>query len=392
MQDTTKQIAIVAVGYNRLGAVARLTKSLLAAHYDRKVDLWFSFDHSDVQGELVRFADDVVWTHGEKYVRAFGQRQGLRQHVLSCGDLTESYDAVVVLEDDLEVSPHFFGYVMQALDAYGSDPCVAGISLYKHLFHPGVNRPFEPENNGADVFAMQFAMSWGQCWTKGMWRGFREWYAGNSAKDLAEGGLLPGYVARWNEKSWLKYYMRYIVETDKYFIYPQVSLTTNSSAAGEHRDSACDDYQVPLLRGAKDFAMPPLDSLVRYDVFFERQDLASAYLEGLGGSAVFDLYGSRPDCGGGDYLISTAVRPLKIVDELAMSSRPIETNLYDPVPGTGIRVYDAHCPAESVPFKGRDIRLARYDVRGIHWKRLLRLGWNGFSSAVKTRLKGIRRG
>lgn len=391
-ETTNKHLAIVIVAYNRLSAVARLMDSLLSAVYERNVDLWFSFDYSDLQPKLIRYAESVEWAYGEKRIRAFNERQGLRQHVLSCGNLTEFYDAVIVLEDDLEVSPYFFSYVSQTLDAYGFDSRIAGISLYKHCFHPGVNRPFEPENNGADVFAMQFAMSWGQCWTKEMWMGFRAWYEENEFVDLASDDRIPRYVSRWNEKSWLKYYMRYIVDTDKYFIYPYVSLTTNSSEAGEHRDSSCNDYQVALLRGNKAYVMPPLDSLVRYDVFFERQNLKSSYLDRYEGDIVFDLYGDRQNCSEYDYVISTAARPLKIVDELSMRCRPIEANCYHPIPGKDIRVYDVSCDAEIVPFEHQDIRQTKYDVKGIHWKRLLGLGLNGLFSAVKSRLNGAKRG
>lgn len=385
-------LSIVVVGYNRLDAVKNLTDSLLAAEYERDVDLWFSFDRSDLQDELVRYADDVVWPYGEKHVRAFNERQGLRQHVLSCGDLTERYDAVIVFEDDLEVSPCFFGYVLQALAAYGDDSRVAGISLYKHCFHPGANRPFEPEDNGADVFAMQFAMSWGQCWTKTMWEGFRAWYSENSCKDLALGDLLPRYVTRWNEKSWLKYYMRYIVETNKYFIYPNTSLTTNSSEAGEHRDSSCNDYMVPLLRGERKYSMPSLDSLVKYDVFFERQGFESPYIDGYVGKVLLDLYGERHGFGDCDYLVSTATRPFKVVDEFLLRCRPVEANCYHPMPGHDIRVYDVHCEANAIPFKYKRLRETRYDVKGVHWKGLLNLGLDGLLVAIKTRLDGIKRG
>lgn len=143
--------------------------------------------------------------------------------------MTEYYDAVVVLEDDLMVSKYYYTYVKQALAFYCDDCKIAGISLYKHQTHPGVYRPFEPVNNGYDVYMQQFAMSWGQCWSNTMWKKFKNWYLENEQKDLTEGNVLPQYIANWNKQSWLKYYMRYIVEKDKYFVYPYFSLSTNAS-------------------------------------------------------------------------------------------------------------------------------------------------------------------
>ena len=154
--------AIVAVGYNRPDSIEQLLKSLLNANYaGDQVDLVVSLDKGQRQQEIVTVAEKMSWPHGEKIVRAFPERQGLRAHIIQCGDLTEKYDAVVVLEDDLMVAPHFYSYVKQTVDRYVDDDRIAGISLYKHQTHPGVNRPFEPANNGYDVYMQQFAMSWG---------------------------------------------------------------------------------------------------------------------------------------------------------------------------------------------------------------------------------------
>ncbi len=51
---------------------------------------------------------------------------------LQCGDLTEKYDAVVVLEDDLVVAEGFMQYVVAAVEAYKNNDEIAGISLYTH--------------------------------------------------------------------------------------------------------------------------------------------------------------------------------------------------------------------------------------------------------------------
>ena len=58
---------------------------------------------------------------------------------------------------------------------------------------------------------------------------------------------IPEYLNGWPESSWLKYHTRYCIETDRYFVYPYVSLSTNFSDAGEHADVTVNDHQVELM-------------------------------------------------------------------------------------------------------------------------------------------------
>ena len=125
------KIAIVAVGYNRPDSMNDLLKSIVKADYDSdRVDLIVSIDKGERQSEVISVAEQISWSFGEKIIRAFSERQGLRNHIIQCGDLTEKYDAVVVLEDDLLVSRYFYSYVKQTLKFYQNDPNIAGISLY----------------------------------------------------------------------------------------------------------------------------------------------------------------------------------------------------------------------------------------------------------------------
>ncbi len=379
-------IALVAVGYNRPDSIEQLLQSLLRAEYGNdRVDLVISLDKGQRQQEIVSVAEEFQWTHGEKVIRAFSERQGLRPHIIQCGDLTEKYDAVVVLEDDLMVAPHFYSYVKQTVERYANDERIAGISLYRHQTHPGIYRPFEPAHNGYDVYMQQFAMSWGQCWTRRMWKGFREWYTNNEDKDLSEGEILPSYVSHWNKQSWLKYYMRYIVENDKYFIYPYFSLTTNASDVGEHCRIPNNDFQVSLEEGDLQYRFPEFEGAVRYDVFFERVGL-EVFPE-LEGKKLLDLNGGRINYEDADYLVSTRSLPYKAVKSIQLRYRPIEMNCVMPSDGEGVFVYDLKTTA-AAPKINQDI-LTRYDVRSLHWKKTLHVGWSGFIDAI---LNKIQRG
>lgn len=378
------KVAVVAVGYNRPDSMEKLLLSIIDADYEKdEVDLIVSIDKGERQDEIVHVAEKLKWEYGKKNIRKFSERQGLREHIIQCGDLTEIYDAIIVLEDDLVVSKWYYSYVKQMIYAYKDDSRIAGISLYKHQIHPGVCRPFEPVNNGYDVFFMQFAMSWGQCWTRSMWRNFKAWYEKNKEADLSVGNILPKYIANWNQQSWLKYYMRYIVETNRYFVYPYFALSTNASDVGEHCRIPNNDYQIALLQGKLIYRIPSFEETIKYDIFFERQEIDP--IPEIKGRKILDLYGSRSVYENANYIISTSSLPYKVVMSFQLKYRPIEMNVLNPSEGQGGYVYDVSEP-QNKKLVNTDI-ITRYDVRAIHWKKLLHLGWNGFREAVRERLK-----
>ena len=127
------KFAIVVVGYNRPFGLKRLILSLKEADYlSDKVDLVISIDKGKKQQEIIDICEKIKWDFGEKHIRSFNENLGLRKHIIKCGDLTNLYDAVVVLEDDITVSKYFYNYVKQAIERYKNNEKIAGISLYKH--------------------------------------------------------------------------------------------------------------------------------------------------------------------------------------------------------------------------------------------------------------------
>lgn len=48
-------------------------------------------------------------------------------------------------------------------------------------------------------------------------------------KSFKDDATLPQNLFTWSEKSWLKFHDRYCIETNRYFVYPYVSLSTNYS-------------------------------------------------------------------------------------------------------------------------------------------------------------------
>ena len=378
-------IAIVTVGYNRKDSLQRLLFSLNDAEYlDDSVDLIISLDKSNKETEIIEMVNSFCWNFGSKRVRTFPIRQGLKSHILQCGDLTKDYDAVIVLEDDLIVSKGFYSYVKQCVDFYADDDRIAGISLYSFQLVPGCLRPFVPSYSGYDVFFMSFAQSWGQCWTRKMWMNFKSWYLAQS-NSLTSDGVIPDFIANWDDKSWLKYYMKYTAERGLYFVYPYVSLTTNFTESGVHNSLANSHFQVPLLNNAIEYRFPPKGKEIMYDSFMERVFTDAYSFPNLSGKVIIDLYGMKTSFGNSDYLISTKNRPFYVVQQLGLCLRPQEENIIRWCQGKGIYVYDLKRSCKKNRSFDSSV-LMKYDFRAFSWKKSLNYTLSEFASAVKRKI------
>lgn len=332
--------AVVVVGYNRVAGMLRLLDSLEQAQYgDEKLTLIISLDNcGDSAPEEA--AKAFVWSHGEKIVRTFPERQGLRNHILSCGDFLKEYDAIAVLEDDLLVSPAYYQYMKQAVEFYKGCKDIAGISLYSHKMNVNVDLPFMPQSGGADVFFMQFAQSWGQIWMKDQWQEFRLWYEENKEEPV-EGKNVPEFVSNWPKTSWLKYHIKYCIDQNKYFVYPYDSLTTCFSDAGEHSKQTNTVYQVPMAGKSKEtyhFEKLASDS-VRYDAFFERQGLGG--ILGISEDELCtDFYGAKGNREGKRYWLTREAKNYQMIRNFDLCMRPQECNVIYGITGNSVYLYD----------------------------------------------------
>lgn len=242
--------AIVVVAYNRPESLKRLLVSLSKALYKSDVTLIISIDFCALENSNVNaVANNFTWEFGDKIVLNNKTNLGLRKHVIKCGDLTSDYDTIIMLEDDLIVSPYFYQYAQESVSFYSDDENIGGISLYCHQVNVNCKKRFEPLADGYDVFWLMFASSWGQIWTSNQWLQFKSWYLDKTqAKDFS---LLSDYINKWPESSWLKYFNLYLLQKNKYFIYPRCSYSTNFSDVGTNVKKSDTTYMVNLVVGEK---------------------------------------------------------------------------------------------------------------------------------------------
>ena len=147
---------IIVIAYNRPDSLHRLLNSLRQAEYPPNVPLIISIDARGENGRVVHnIAQQFEWTAGEKRVIVRKRPLGLTGHVFACGDLSQEVGPIILLEDDLIVSPMFYHYAVQTLNEFSDDDRIAGVSLNTLWFNGITHTPFVPTLDDADIFFMQ---------------------------------------------------------------------------------------------------------------------------------------------------------------------------------------------------------------------------------------------
>lgn len=261
--------AIVVVTYNREMSLVRLLSSISSANINSSsVDLVISIDGgADNNENIYEIASGYRWAAGNKQIIRHDHYLGLRNHILSCGDLTAEYGSIILLEDDLYVHPDFYSYATGALAFYEKDDHISQVALYSYNLNTNVVLPFVPLKNNFDTYFMKFPCSWGQCWTNKQWKGFRRWY--DDGQEILPEDSLPYAVKLWPETSWLKYFAKYNEENDKYVVYPYSALTTNYNDEGIHNKSGHYIYQSFLSYHIGSYKLAHFREGLKYDTFFE---------------------------------------------------------------------------------------------------------------------------
>lgn len=360
------KVAIVAVAYNRINSLSRLLSSLEKAYYEKddKITLIISVDKSNTD-EVEIYADKYNWDYGPKIVDKHKHNLGLRPHMMSLGKWFNDFDALIILEDDIVVSPNFYSYSLKTIEKYHSCSDIAGISLYSFATNYHTGNPFSPLKNEFDVYFMNCAMSWGEIWMKESWLKFYEWYLYN--QDFNYTQTLPRSICSWNNKSWLKYHTRYCIEQNKYFVHPYISLSTNFSDAGEHADGNANTiYQVPLQFGRKNEYILPNFGIEGsyYDGFFENKSIYNI-IELNENDLCIDLNGEWNNRLNKRFWITTKKYNYKILRSYGLNYKPIELNiLYNNI-GNDIFLYDTTITEKNILKKNKKDLLYLYNINGI---------------------------
>lgn len=379
-------IAIVIPCYKRIETLNTLCSDLLRADYGGDdVSLVFSIDYA-VGSRVPDFAESFKWPYGEKIVIKHKKNIGLRANILSCGDLTQKYDAVIIIEDDLEVMPSFYQFAKKAAIFYENDDRIAGISIYQYFLEEMSLNYFCPIDNGSDIYFVKWASSWGQLWTNRQWSSFRTWLS--SHEDISSIGI-PSTVKGWSN-SWKKYYIAYLTDTNRYFVFPNKSFVYNgNNDGGTH--SVLTNFVIsstPLVTHKKSsFKFLPLESTkYKYDAFFQLEsrviEINSEEYE-----IDFDLFGHK-ECFLSPFVItSKRCKKDSIIYSFDAGMLPLELNIFNLRKGNVfflVKVEDIVQKAEIPCVSYAPIRKT---IR--NWRQLLPLGFRSLINDIKTSFKYI---
>ena len=371
--------AIVAVGYNRPDGMKRLLDSIGRATYHcDEVPLIISIDESNRSNEVEAVAKAFEWNHGTKEIRRFPERQGLRKHIVQCGDLSEKYGAVIILEDDLIVSEDFYSYVCAAHEKYGEENEVCGVSLYSYSCNVFTHYVFTPLPSLNDVYLGAMVVTWGQSWNARQWKNFKEWYFEHEEKLPAMNPNIPQDISSWT-RSWGRYFASFIAEKHLYYVYPYRARTTCFSDFGEHNNVTMPVtfVQVPLMRGCpNEYHLGAVSELPRYDSFYERVLSKEEMICGVPGNEIcMDLSNMKTIAGGKRYVVTNAILPYKEMGSYALTLRPASLNVTENIPGSQLHMYDLAGGNDLIRkwngkrphYKADHLRI-RYEFHDVSWR------------------------
>lgn len=328
--------AVIIPAFRRDKSLSRLLTTINEAHYSEKnIELIISLDYGAT--DLVKeTANSFTFKHGRVHVIEHGKKLGLKDHIIKCADFSLEYGSAIVLEEDLIVSPGFYQFAQNALNFYRNEDSVAGVALYSQRFNETAQLPFEPIQSDYSVYFMKLVCSWGQAWTATQWKDFKEWYSGIDSRNFnfEEINDLPENIKKWSNSSWKKFFNTYLLNKEKYFLYPYSSFSTHSGdEEGEHITDFGNLFQVPLSYTSSENQNNRFPEFknhsIKYDLHMEASgEFVNSFLKLDSNNIAVDFYGSknRKQLCNSDYVLSSK-KYKKPIRSFPLQFKPLELNM-----------------------------------------------------------------
>ncbi|KAF8115944.1 hypothetical protein N665_0025s0379 [Sinapis alba] len=287
--------------FNRLHSLSRCLHSLSAAEYGiagdaRRIHLHVYIDHftlspndKPVEGslnsakEILDFVDKFEWRFGEKLVHYRTGNAGLQGQWLEAWWPSSDHEFAFVVEDDVEVSPLYYGFLESVIRNYYYDrsnynPSIYGASLQRPRFVPGKHGNKLHVDHKTNVFLYQLVGTWGQLLFPRPWKEFRLWYDEHKSMDkkpFLDGMVTNGWYKRIGERIWTPWFIKFIHSRGYFNIY--TNFPNERALSVSHRDAGVnygktigpDSQLLNKSSISSDFLkLQPLSNLKWYDYCF----------------------------------------------------------------------------------------------------------------------------
>ncbi|WKN40441.1 glycosyltransferase [Tunicatimonas pelagia] len=249
---------IALFAYKRLDTLKRTVSALQQNVLARESDLFIFSDAAKTQADELavnNIRDFLKTIEGFRSIRISEAKanQGLAKSIISgATEVLNSYDTVIVLEDDLAVSSNFLSFMNQCLSFYSNYPEVLSVS--------GYTMPMEvPEDYSYDVYAFPRVSSHGWATWKSKWVGI-DWeikdfdkfkQSATNRKDFrSHGSDLYRMLSRQMQgkiDSWAIRWQYHLYKEKLFTIYPTISKVENIGfGAGATHTTGFDRFTTKL--------------------------------------------------------------------------------------------------------------------------------------------------
>lgn len=162
---STHYAPIILFAYNRPDHMMQCIESLLKNSIAKQSDLYVFSDGPKTEADLQKVEavrNELKSVSGFKSIQVIAREQnfGLSKSIISgVTEIIEKYGRVIVLEDDLILSPYFLEYMNKGLALYANEPKVA--SIHGYFFPIKLKLPETFFMKGADCLGWA---TWTRAW------------------------------------------------------------------------------------------------------------------------------------------------------------------------------------------------------------------------------------
>jgi hypothetical protein len=268
-----RDLRLVVMTMNRVNSLSRLLDSLYHAYYNPSypfVDLQVNVDvaQEGPDSATIEFLNKFEWPHGFLEINVQDHSVGIYGQWVDSWPSERYppwlYRAVVLLEDDLEVSPHFAQWFIEAHETYKAPRVGAITGMRAQLVaKSGAQLPADQlVPPGVSAFAYKLIATWSMSPTHAMWTQFRAWVKEKRADRTfvpEVTGIVPSewymdFLAHGKEAGmWEMWFVRFASDFNYYTVYPwvengAVSIVSNWREKGLHYTGDAPSLDFPLLQ------------------------------------------------------------------------------------------------------------------------------------------------